>query len=996
MQRSPAAGAASSAVPLELTSFIGREHELAALREIIAASRLITLTGAGGSGKSRLARELAPHIPGVRDSGIVWVELAPVTDPSLVGAAILRALDPAAEQGANVAAVISGILQDRSPVLVLDNCEHVVDACATLVDTLLRACPGLRILATSREALAVPGERAWLVPPLGLPPANATPVQVATSDAVRLFVERAQDVMPAFNLTATNAAVVADICVRLDGIPLAIELAAARVRLMTPEQIRDRLDDAFTLLTSGARTALPRHRTLRAAIDWSYDLLPAPARTVLCRLAVFRGGFTLDAAEAVAAGDAVDPGDVLDLVSMLLDRSLLSMREQDGTARYLLLETMRQYAGANLDDADERNDAMRAMTRHYVAFIGAEEPSFTTTQRRRAFARVDPELDNIREVLAWSHGHDHATHVRLVGLLWWYWFGSRHWVEAARWIQGALALPAGMEPGRDRAMLLFAGGALACLQAQVPSARAQLHESVELARQAGDQRLEAYALNYLGMSHAQVGSPEAREYSGRAEAWFRPNGDLYGLRLALLLQGMGAAAAGDTSAARRLMEEAVAIARSFGQDRELGIALQTLAGVVYAEGDSATAEALLVEAVAALKRDWNYLFVGRAVDFLGVLAAAYDPREAARRLGAGDALREHVGAARFHLDQQRVDAATATLRQQLGAEFDQWYRTGRHDWGVVVDGIVAPPGPAAAARAREPGPQAAPVSPVASSPPAIGQSAATPVGEGDREPIGRVDAAPADLHVILFGPVQVKVRGVPVDDWPYAKPRELLAFLLAHPRGRTRVEIGAALWPDAAPAQLRNSFHVTLHHLRKTLGRPEWIVIENDRYRIAPDVSIATDVAVFEALVRSVMNHEGAVAPHDAMLRLDQALRLYTDHYLAGESSGRWRDDEQDRLRAVYTEAALRLGAMREAAGDMAAALATYETLLAHEPLLEEAHRRLITYWSQAGDRPRAVRHYERLAARLMNELGLEPDPETMALYEQVRGLPADQRPVSG
>jgi non-specific serine/threonine protein kinase len=302
-------------LPVELTHFVGRARELAALRELAAQVRLLTLTGAGGSGKSRLALELVRH----DTSDVAWVELAPLEEDGLVPGAVLQALGSPSEGGAASAEIIVAALRDRPLTLVLDNCEHLVETVAELADRLLRTCPQLRIIATSREALGIGGERAWLVPSLELP-AAPDPDALAASDAGRLFVDRARDVLPDFALTMANARAVAEICTRLDGIPLAIELAAARVRHLSPEQIRDRLGDAFALLTSGTRTALPRQRTLRATLDWSHDLLPESARAALRRLAVFRGGFTLELVEQVVAGTDIAAADVLDLVSLLADR----------------------------------------------------------------------------------------------------------------------------------------------------------------------------------------------------------------------------------------------------------------------------------------------------------------------------------------------------------------------------------------------------------------------------------------------------------------------------------------------------------------------------------------------------------------------------------------------------------------------------------------------------------------------------------------------------
>ncbi|HSM59698.1 MAG TPA: AAA family ATPase, partial [Longimicrobiales bacterium] len=312
------------ALPVDLTTFVGRSRELSDLAVLLERSRLLTLTGAGGSGKTRLASALAAARGGERtDEAVVWVELAPVEDLALVPAAVAEALGATEELRMPDAASLARFLGGRAFLLVLDNCEHVVDGAADLVDALLRACPGLRVLATSREPLGVQGERSWLVPALSLPASDELP-DVEASEAARLFVERARDVAPDFALTPENAGAVADICRRLDGIPLALELAAARARVLAPGQIRARLDDAFRLLSSTSRTSVPRHRTLRATMDWSHDLLAGDARALLRRLAVFRGGATLDAVEAVGAGEPVPDAGVLETLAGLVDRSLVS------------------------------------------------------------------------------------------------------------------------------------------------------------------------------------------------------------------------------------------------------------------------------------------------------------------------------------------------------------------------------------------------------------------------------------------------------------------------------------------------------------------------------------------------------------------------------------------------------------------------------------------------------------------------------------------------
>ena len=975
-------GTAQATLPVELTHFVGRERELAALRHLAGTARLVTLTGAGGSGKSRLALELFAQPVEAPGDGVVWVELAPLMEEHLVPGAILAALGAPAEGVAATAQAIIATIGDRTLTIVLDNCEHLVDTCAPLADTLLRHCAGLRIIATSREALGIAGERAWLVPPLTLPPLDARLADVAASDAVQLFIERARDVLPTFALTETNAAVVSAICARVDGIPLAIELAAARVRHLSPEQILARLSDAFALLTTGARTALPRHRTLRATLDWSHDLLPEDARTVLRRLGVFRGGFTLDLAEQTASGHGIGPADVLDLIGALADRSMIIVREHGDTARYHLLETMRQYALLRLAEAGETERVRARFATALIAQVAEVEPLFTTRSRRTAFAGLEAELDNLREVLAWTREHDHAQHVRLVGMLWWFWFTTRHWVEAHQWITGALELPVAAQPTRDRAALLFAAGALGALRVQIATARPMLEEAAALAAQHGDARLEAYALNYIGMTYSSSLSPEAREYTARAARWLRANNDEYGLRLALLLGGMAEYGSGDVRAASRMMEEAVEIARSFGQDRELAVALQTYATVLLGSGEHTMVHGMVRESLEALRRDPSFLFIARAIDLFAHGLVDAEPERAASAIGIALTMRMHIGANRFEHDEVLMNGVIAKLREKLGdSAYDKALAGGtRVQPADAIDAVIGADGTedVAAAPPSSGAHVTHTVEDHARKQPVEQAAAADSDHTGGVSPAG--DGSQADLTVRALGPLDVSVRGRRVEVWPYAKPKELLAYLLMHPQGRTRAEIGAELWPGASPAQVRNSFHVTVHHVRKTLGHADWLVLSGERYMIAQDVSLDLDVTAFQKQVREALSMTGPAA----ISALRSAIALYRDHFLAGEQAGPWRDEVQDRLRVRFCDAGLRLGELLTDAGDLAGASAAYERVIACEPLHEAAHRGLLLTLTRTGRRAHALRHYERLLT-VLNELELAPEVETVELVERIR-----------
>lgn len=510
---------------------------------------------------------------------MTWIELAPVMSAELVPQHVAAGLGLREEGGRAAFDALLASLRDRALLLVLDNCEHLVDVCAQLADTLLRAAPGVRILATSREPLGVAGERAWLIPALSLngdPAAGGDAVggdavgsdavdsnamdsgamdsgamdsgamdkAAAASEAVQLFIERARDTLPGFTLTAANSAAIVQVRRRLEGMPLAIELAASRVRVLPPEQLAAKLDDAFHALGGGHRTALPRHRTLRAVMDWNYALLSEPERVLLQRRSVFDGGFDLEAAEAACAGGDIAAGAVLDLVAALVDRSLVVMHESAGRARYRLLETVRQYAAERLRAAGEEQEQRGRHAAYFVAFVAAAEPHLITVGRRAWMDVLRRDADNIRQTLGWTREHAPAEHLRLAGMLCWFWFSTRDWLEGRRWLDGALALPEAATPTRERAAARFAAGALATLQAQVAEAAPWLEESAEIAARLGDHQLE---LSTLAVSRGQL------------------------------------------DRAHELTSEGVRIARLFGINRELGIALQMHAGVVLARGDLAQA-----------------------------------------------------------------------------------------------------------------------------------------------------------------------------------------------------------------------------------------------------------------------------------------------------------------------------------------------------------------------------------------------------------------------
>jgi predicted ATPase/DNA-binding SARP family transcriptional activator len=982
-------------LPVQLTSFIGRERELAEVRRLLAGTRLLTLTGAGGSGKTRLALEAAGGATPELVDRVACVELAPLTDGRRVPELVASQLGISEQPGRSTMDALVAALRTGRLLLVLDNCEHVIEPCAVLADTLLRACPDLRIMATSRAALGIGGETAWLVPLLTVPDPGDPAERAVHAESVQLFVARARDVRPDFGIDAENVAAVVQICRRLDGIPLALELAAARLRSLPPEQVARRLDNRFQLLTTGSRTALPRQQTLRATIDWSYELLAAPERLLFERLAVFAGSFALEAAESVCADAGIPADAVLDLLSSLVEQSLVELVEHGGAARYRLLETVLQYAAERLD-ARGADAAVRARhARFYHALVIEAEPHLTTPNRRLWIDGIDRDFDNVRRALGWLAVHEPRGALTLAGSLCWYWFATERWSEGRRWLEAALDATSELDVPRDRAAALFAAGVIAGLQTDAAAARPWLEQSIALAMETGDERLAAYARNYLGLVLVHLARPEAVAPLTTALHWFREHGDLYGLRLALLLLGTDHMIHGRAGEAIRAMEEGVDVAREFGLQRELAIALQMLGTAVFDAGDVDRAETLFSESLLALRDDPHLLFVARVVDMIGVVRSERGAHgEAVRHFASAATLRERIGASPFMHDVRRIEPRLERSRTALGGE------AAEHAWN---EGRRRSPEDAlAAALVRvshgTPAPADPPSAPDRSngSIGAASTTATTPVESPASSARGSVGSAVPDakaalpepaiaLQVRALGPLEIVRDGVLLtpEDWTHLRPRELLLYLLCNPAGRTREQVGLVFWPDSSPAQVKNSFHVALHHLRKTLGRPEWVVFDRDRYRINPGLGLDFDAVAFgtgiEAALRDVR------LGHEPSARLQAALALYRGEFLEEEQVGDWHLEHRDRLRRLFVLGLKARGEALMREGGWADAADVFRRIVAVEDLDEEAHRLLITCLARSGERGRALRHFEHLVALLQQEIGAEPEPETVALHHRLQ-----------
>ena len=950
--------APTAELPVHLTRFIGREHELSELGRLISTTRLLTLTGAGGSGKTRLAREVAAAAAG-QYARTGWVDLAPITDASSIAREVATALH-IPDRGGRPTEALTSTIGDTPMLLVLDNCEHLVDAAAELTEHLLRTCPKLSILATSREALGIPSETAWLVPPL------------AGAEAMQLFVERAQASLPSFDINEGNAGAVRDICRRLDGIPLAIELAAARVKVLSPEQIAARLDDAFRLLTSGSRTALPRQRTLRGTMDWSYSLLEPREQALLRRLAVFAGSFSLEAAEAVCAGDPLEAEDILDGVHALVDKSLVVMNAGDGAARYHLLETVRQYGLERIAEHGGLETYRANHARHYLEFAERFAPLLIGGEHEPGLlARIAVEHDNLRDAAIWASADPSRAEqaLRFADALFWYWYGTGYWYGSGQFTQAreqiARALTAA--PNADpvlRARALAAGGLSALAQGDYLESRNAFAESLTLFRQGGDVGSIAFVLSKLGAAEMMLGDTiRAGQLLDESYELAKP------LPLSVLhsfirfWRGWAAIVRGELQLAREMFEDGVRFGRQISHRTSFAHASSMLGKVLCKLGQYEEAYARLSDGLRVhleIGDAW-----GLALDLeglAGLVMARERYADGVRLMGAVDALRERVAIALPASDRGERERLVQIARAHLGGYFERMYDEGRQ---MPMDEVTQIANEAGGLQTAE------------YQVPILGDAASV-------TPPAPVVAD--TLRVLALGPLQVFVGNEAIDTtvWGSARPRELLVYLLMHPEGRTKEQVGLAFWPEASAAQLRNSFHVTLHRLRKALRNPDWITLTNERYRVDPDVIAEFDVTEFE---RDVVAARRAVKRKEdgAIGVLDRALACFRGDFLDGEPAGDWHLEHRDRIQRLFVDAVMELGDYQAEEHRYQKAAEAYRRVLARDDLNEDATRALMRCYVKVGDRSQALKLYQRFSDRLRKELDAEPEEETRELFEELK-----------
>jgi predicted ATPase/class 3 adenylate cyclase len=710
-------------LPAQMTSFIGREKEMAEIAQAIREHRLVTLTGGGGTGKTRLALQVAANLLDQFPDGVWFVELAPVSDPELIPQTILATFGISEQQGRTILQILTDYFGERSLLIVLDNCEHLIDASAKLADSLLNKAHSLKFLVTSREALGVKGEATWHVPSLSLPDLKHLPSieNLTQYEAVRLFIDRAILVQPNFTVTNDNASFVAQICSRLDGIPLAIELATSRVKALSVEQISKRLDDRFHLLTGGARTSLPRQQTLRATIDWSYNLLSNQEKSLFRRLAVFISGWTLEAADEVCGLGGIESFEVLDLLTHLVDKSLVVVDGQTEESRYRMLETVLQYAREKLLDSGE-SETIR--DRHLQFFLKLAEEAKPYLRRSDAvewYDRMEVDHDNFRLALDWTQQSEHRAEsgLQLADALSEFWLTRGSLVEGRERITSAINHARSFERSALYANVLCDAAWIANLQGDFPGARSFANESLGIFRELGDKLGISNALQALGAV-----AIESRDYAlaeNILQDALQNRRDLKGVSTMGLIMNMGWAAVGlgdyalarkrlnqvltsslteglkgrtaavlgglaevdlregRYEAASKLIEESLAIRREIGDKWQIGVALGTWAWIAVLQQDWDSAFFRLKQSVTIRDEIGDQGGLVWCLEKLGQVALGKETDEkAAKIFSAAASIRAAMGSTINPFDRSEYERDIALLRRQLGEEkFNNAWNQGR-------------------------------------------------------------------------------------------------------------------------------------------------------------------------------------------------------------------------------------------------------------------------------------------------------------------------------
>ncbi len=673
-------------LPQPSTTFIGRDQEITQIRTLLGRSRLVTLTGAGGCGKTRLAIEVAQGLLQACPDGIWFVELASLADPSLVPRSLSQVLGIEEQPGHDLTRLISQHLSTSRALLVLDNAEHLVQAVSALVDELLAHCKDLVFLVTSRQPLDVAGEMTRRVPSLSVPDPkhDTTPERVGLFESVQLFVDRARLQIPHFSVTDDMAPALASICHRLDGIPLAIELAAPRLRSMSVDEINRWLDRRFALLTTDPLNASQRQRTLRAMIDWSYDLLTRAEQTLLSRASVFAGGWTLKSAQEVCVDESIPRTDVRSLLVALVDKSLVTTEESRGRTRYGLLETIREYGRERLHDSGEAT----AWQRRHAAWLSALSQDCRALiegpKKSEVLTLLEVEHENIRAALAWSvqsTPEDQRLGLEISGACARFWMYRGHIREGRGWLTKFLDMCADDGPTRRRAVALTGAGVMAHLQGDLADATRKLASALVIWDSLGNRAESASCLMNIGAGQCVLGKlDEGRATISQSADIARKIGNELVLGNCLQWLGDIARQQHDLPACRRAYEEALVVTRSMGDPTRIALATLRLGILANCEGRPALAKSLLLDGLALLQPLGDVSHISGALAELGLVAQALDhPARSVRLFAAAERARQDTGGRLIPGDEERLQRVLSELRAALDddAEFERAWQEGQ-------------------------------------------------------------------------------------------------------------------------------------------------------------------------------------------------------------------------------------------------------------------------------------------------------------------------------
>ncbi|WP_186526316.1 tetratricopeptide repeat protein [Leekyejoonella antrihumi] len=979
------------------TPLVGRDDEVVRLLRTLAGCRLVTLTGPGGVGKTRLALALmqADATAELAPDGAVTVELSAVSDAALVADTVRVALGVPDAPGRPAGVAIIDRLDAAAALLVLDNCEHLSPAVAELVDALLDGCPRLRVLATSREPLAVDGEALWPVHPFRVPPADTmTAAVVADTASGQLFEQRAQAVRPTFHLTDANAPGVTRVCRRAGGLPLAIELAAARVRVLSVEEIASGLDDMLGLLAGGARSKPVRQKSLRASLDWSNALLNGWEQTVLRRLGVFPGGFDLPAATAVVAGEDVSATELLDLLLRLVDQSLLTAQSTGGPVRYRLLSPIRDYARERLAEAGEQGAVAAAHLGFYADLVDRAEPLLSGPRQTEHLDELELEGNNLRAALKFAaESGAPPAGLRLAAGLERLCAVRGHYREEWQWLDwAATADPGAPEPLRAKALL--GAGRLAFLACDYPAAVRRLEAGLRLYRQIGDRPGTVMALHGLGSVARELGRyaraealyrqaltlaagdadarqvAQARGYLGFT-AWlqgdwqravteseqalraFRQLGDGEGIVWSLLSLGAVAQYRDEYAVAAEMLGQARELAERLGYREGMAWSLHELGLLALRRGDAA-AEELLLDALSrhrALGDRWRTASV--LEDLAACAQTTGDHRRSIALLGAAAQIRTAIGTELAPCERPRHDRVDAAARQHLRE--DDFAAAWLHGQGATLDQLIT-------ATATVPSPE-----PTHGRPP---------------RDVHTTTTAPR-LRIRALGACTVH-RGthlLTTADWGYGKPRELF-FLLAGSPSLTKANIGTALWPDLDGPQLRNAFHTALRDLRRAVGDPGWILYAAGRYTLDRTREHSSDVEIFQEGLAAARRSK---PPEVVLAHLQRAITAYGGEFGQDLPETEWVLARRVEFADAATRALSQVGRLLAAADRYDEAAEIYRRLIERDPLDEAANRHLMICLSRLGEVGQAAQRYQQLTELLRTELGVGPSPETRAVHQRLQ-----------